>query len=547
MNGKHVTKAVSILLAGALVFPIASCGKKDPVVTDTGTSASVTASETTEETTAETTSNFVELPSDYSQTATMVPVGDNGFMAPEEGFEITRPDRELYHYDMDLTFDPDNNTVGGHVVFTFYNDSEDAWDKLCLRDHSAMYMDPVDIGFEESVETNAALTEITDITDMREETSLEYTRDEDVSVIWVELEEPLEPCERMTLEYDFVATIPTVADRDGVAHGVYNVTYYYPILSEYKDGEWAHSPYYINGDCNYSEVSDYDVKITAPSDYILVTTGTEISSEENGDLTTYTYYAPFVRDFVFYASTDFVLAESDWEDVHINVVWSSETEHISEDLIDMVLLASQESLQAFSDMFGRYPYEELDVVIAPIFAGGMEYPNLIIISAPSMDMSAMDPWGYKLIVVHEIGHQWFFGIVGSDCYNEPWLDESITSYSEWVFCSYYADEYGEFNPDHDADIDITDAYYASAFPLNRSYYDFDERTYVTDIYIRGRMVLKEIERIIGTEEFMAVLREYVRRNAFTNADEADFFEVLYDCCGTDNEELNAIIDMAFDL
>lgn len=544
MDRRSLVRAVSSLLAVSLLV---SCAKEEPVVTSSESAVDEPVVTATEETTVETTSNFVELPSDMAQPASVVPVGDNGFLAPEPGFEITRPDRELYHYDMDLTFDPESNTVGGHVVFTFYNDSEDDWNELCLRDHSAMYTDPVAVGIEGIDGNNAAYTVIENLTDMREETSLEYTRDEDVSVIWVSLEEPLEPCERMTLEYDFTATIPTVPDRDGVYGGVYNVTYYYPILSEYKDGEWAHSEYYLWGDCNYSEVSDYDVRITAPSDYILVTTGTEVSREEDGDLTTYTYYAPFVRDFVFCASTDFVIAETDWEDVHINVVYSSETEHISDDLIDMVLLASRESLQAFSDLFGRYPYEELDVVIAPIFAGGMEYPNLVIISAPSMDLSVMDPWGYKLIVVHEIGHQWFFGIVGSDCYNEPWLDESITSYSEWLFCNYYADVYGEYDPDHGADMDITSEYYSSAFPLNRPYYEFDTMTYTTDVYVRGRRVLEEIERIIGTDEFMAVLREYIRRNAFTNADEADFFEVLYDCCGTDNEELNEIIDIAFDL
>ena len=545
MNKEFLVRIVCCLLMLSL---ISSCTRQETVASSSeNVSSLATVSETVDETTAETTSNFVELPSDMSQSAPVVPVGDNGFTAPEPGFDITRPNRELYHYDMDLTFDPENNTVGGHVVFTFYNDSDDEWDKLCLRDHSAMYTDPDVVGIEGTAGNNAALTVIENLTDMRDENSLEYTRDEDVSVIWVELEEPLEPCERMTLEYDFTATIPTVPDRDGVYEGVYNVTYYYPILSEYRGGEWAHDPYFIFGDCNYSEVSDYDVKITAPSDYILITTGTEVSREDDGDLITYTYYAPFVRDFVFCASTKFIVEEGDWEDVHINVVYSSDTSHITDEYIELILLTAQESLQAFSDMLGRYPYEELDVIISPIFAGGMEYPNLVIISAPQMDPGLQDQWGVKSVAVHEIGHQWFFGIVGSDCYNEPWLDESLTSYSEWLFCCYYADVYGEYDTDPYADIDIMNEYYSSSFPLNRPYYEFDVSTYTQDVYLRGRLVLRRIEEIIGREEFTAVLREYVRRNAFTNADEADFFEVLYDCCGTDSEELNAVIDMAFDL
>ncbi len=539
MDRRFKIKAVSMLL---LVSLVSSCAHKEP---ELSSAVSTLSAETILELPAETTPDFVELPSDMSQQVPVVPVGDNGFTAPEEGFEITRPDRELYHYDMDITFDPENNTVGGHVIFTFYNDSEDTWDKLCLRDHSAMYTDTEAIGMEWLTGCNAAYTDIENITDMREETSLEYTRDEDISVIWVELTTPLEPCERMTLEYDFTATIPSVPDRDGVYQGVYNVTYYYPILSEYRDGEWAHSAYYINGDCNYSEVSDYDVRITAPSDYILVTAGTETDREEEGDLTTYTYYAPFVRDFVFCASKEFEVVEGDWENVHINVVYSTETEHITEDYIDGILLTSQESLQAFSDLFGRYPYEELDVVVSPVFAGGMEYPSLVIVDSPRVDPVNLDPVGPKRIVVHEIAHQWFFGIVGSDCYSEPWLDESFASYAECLFMTYYADIYGE-SVTGNAALDITNEYYASSFPLNRSYYEFDESTYVMDVYQRGAMVLMELERIVGRDEFMAVIREYIRRNAYTNATTEDFFEVLYDCCGTDNEELNAIIDIAFD-
>ncbi len=552
----NIKRIMSIILTGIFILPTASCASKPEYTNETTApvtsfSEQTAVSSSTEETITEVESSFVTLPDDYSQTAVMVPVGDNGFMAPQNGFEISRPDWELYHYDMDIAFDPDSNTVSGHVVFTFYNDSEDTWDKLCFRDHSAIYINPSETGLSEDEETNAELTLMENITDRRGDYVLESGRDEDITVIWINLEEPLAPLERMTLEYDFVATIPTVADRDGVNNGIYNVTYYYPILAEYTDDGWSHESYFNSGDCNFSEVSDYDVRITAPSDYVLVTTGVLTDEEAEGDMVTYTYEAGFVRDFVFSASKDFVIKEGYFEDIHINIVYSESDDRMNEDMADLALEATQDSLNCFCDILGRYPYAELDLVFAPIWAGGMEYPSLVIIDDSNYQYpeDAADASRYlelmQTTVAHEIGHQWFFAIVGNNNYLEPWLDESLASYSEVL----YAQSYRDTESDNAIDI-LTERRWGEdldIFPINRSYYDFqDDNSYVIAVYFVGNYALEAIEDVIGRDQMRAVLREYVRRNAFTIADTQSFLDVLYDCCGRDNEDLNFIIDMVFD-
>lgn len=566
MNSK---KLISIILAVSFMLPVVSCAGKakdteESVSSSQNTTAEVTtAGSSSEETVVEEESdeesNFVTLPDDFSQTAVMVPVGDNGFMAPENGFEITRPDWELYHYDMDITFNPDNNTVGGHVVFTFYNDSDEEWDKLCFRDHSAIYMEPDALHWVEEdavTDTNADMTVIENITDKRDDSVLEYTRDEDITVIWIDLDEPLAPLERMTIEYDFVATIPTVADRDGVNNGVYNVTFYYPILSVYTDDGWSHEAFFSRGDCNFSEVSDYDVRITAPADYILVTTGVLTDEEASGDMVTYTYEAPFVRDFVFCASRDFVIKDGYFEDIHINIVYSELDENMNDGMADKALEAAQNSLACFSDILGRYPYEELDVVFAPIMAGGMEYPTLVIIDDSYLrypdDEAAAQNYvdNMQSTVTHEIGHQWFFAIVGNNNYLQPWQDECLASYSESIYCQCWHDHSDNSISGSIRPIDIIDESRWGAdievYPLNRSYYEFpDDSTYVTAIYMVGDVTLRAIEDVIGRDAMRAVIREYVRRNAFTIADPNSFLDILYECCGTDNEELNHIIDLAF--
>ena len=512
---------------------------------------------------------------------------------PAKGCDILFPERELYHYDMDLQLDPENRTVGGHVVFTFYNDSEESWNELCLRDYSSLFIDAKTAGYDPKRYTpNGALTEITNVSDSRNEGALDVERDKDVSVVWLKLKTPLAPGETMTLAYDFSAKIPTVPDRYGVYEDVYNVTNFYPIFAEYDKNGWSHEGFINCGECFYSEVSNYDVRLTVPKGYIVATTGTESDKKEEGDTIVYTLKAPCVRDFVFSASDRFVVHEADYDGVHVKlmynrkldseIIWSVDSP-IKIDMSDAVTAtmdAARDSLAAFGEALGRYPYDELDIVIAKIDAGGMEYPNMIIITDEEIypigvfnysddmqgdkepDAKDFTPSFEQLTtcVAHEIGHQWFMGIVGSNSGMEPWLDESITSYTELIYEEYLWAKSGKGDKPiylmrhsrQTTDLcDVTQLKYMmqrGMIPLNQSYYEFKEDSdYISAIYQEGQTTLYQMEEILGHDEFQSVLREYVRRNAFTNSTTARFFEVLYEYAGHDNEDLNKLINNMFDL
>ncbi|MBQ6106118.1 MAG: M1 family metallopeptidase [Lachnospiraceae bacterium] len=505
---------------------------------------------------------------------------------PAENCEIRFPDRELYHYDMDLRLNTADCTVGGHVAFAFYNDSKDSWNELCLRDYSSHFTDVKTAGYDPELyktEINGAVTELSNVVDSRDNQSLTFTREEkDASVVWIKLSKPLAPGEKMTLSYDFTAKIPSVPDRYGYYEGVYNVTNFYPILAEYDQNGWSHESFINCGECFCSEVSNYDVRITVPSGFLVASTGTETGKESNGDAVTYTYYAPCVRDFVFSASDQFVKKEAVYDGIKVNLYYPSfmdadaywvdgpfgnQMQHAA----NTTLKAAEDALAAFGEAFGKYPYEELDIIISRIDAGGMEYPNLIIITDQEchpvvtfddMPGENLSPKFLSLetCVAHEIGHQWFMGIVGSNSGMEPWLDESITSYSECVF-----EEYRARLKDPDATVvavdrlgrkvmdmgDVTQLKYMmerGMIPFNQSYYEFkSDNDYISAIYQNAQRALYQMEEILGRKEFHSVLREYVRRNAFTNSTTANFFEVLFEYAGKDNEELNRLIANTFDL
>jgi len=530
-----------------------------------------TSKETTEDTTKDTTKDTTtdtsksdpsgsDTTSDPSESKAPVQLlGD----VPEEGCKIEfAPEDRRYHYNMDLTLDTEKHTIGGHVEFTFFNDSDEDWEKLCLRDYSSLFIDAATAGYDGAIKTNGATTKIENITDGRTSETLKMERDKDVSVVWVPLPEKLKPGEKMTLTYDFVATIPTVADRYGVQDGVFNVTNFYPILAEYTEDGWSHAAFYNTGECFYSEVSDYDVKITVPEDMVVLTTGLENGEEKKGDSKTMTFHADCVRDFVFCASEDFKIVEGDYDGTHVRVAYTEEDRpDLYKQVAEECLRASYDSLKAFNSAFGKYPYKDLEVILAPIDAGGMEYPNLVIVTKTlpqGLENNADFLKEYisyiaDEVVSHEIGHQWFMGIVGSNSGMQPWLDESFASFTEYVYKK-------EVDPDGEEYMSVFDGMGNQTYdelrksmeahdfaPINRPFYDFsDENAYIYAVYYFGKDALFEMSKAVGRENFYGIIREYVHRNAFTNADQSDFFDVLYELAGTDNEHLNNVIKVFFD-
>ena len=314
---KKNVKIMALVLTASLIVPLAACSKKTKETRKKRKTKKTTSVEETEKT-KKTTQTEIEEPFDDSDPpdtkAPSVPtdsVPDMLITLPEENCAIEFPTSETFRYTMDLTLDTEKNQVGGHVDIEFFNYSEDTWDKLCFRDYSSLFEEGSGAAYPATTKTNGALTEINNITDGRSGEKIDYRRDSDVSVVWVKLSSPLAPNEKMTLSYDFTAQIPTIADRYGVKDDVFNVTNFYPILAEYTETGWSHEAFYNMGECFFSEISQYDVTLTVPENYMVLSTGTEASSKTDGGKTTYKFDAPNVRDFVFCACASFEKIEGD--------------------------------------------------------------------------------------------------------------------------------------------------------------------------------------------------------------------------------------------
>ena len=342
------------------------------------------------------------------------------------------------------------------------------------------------------------------------------------------LPRPVYPGEAVTLHVEFSVRMPQVYARMGV-HGEFVMAgQWFPKFAAYepkgvrgREAEgWNMHQYHGNTEF-YADFGLYNVQIEVPADYTVAATGFPVRQPAvRGDRKTYRFYAEDVHDFAWAASPHFVYAEEPFSTeqipgVRIKLYLDPRHEHLK----DRYFLAAKKALAAFSEWYGEYPYSTLSIVVPPPGAGGaggMEYPTLV--TAWSADDP--DP-GLELerVVVHEIGHQFWYGMVANNEFEEAWLDEGFTSYIEDKLMRA---EYGAR-----ANRLLEATFITNPAALKQAGWMYASHDhYAENVYLRAKLVLLDIERKIGEEKMAQVLKTYFRNWRFRHPSTADFQNTL---------------------
>ena len=538
-NKLNFKAAVSTMLAAAMLLSFAGCG-----LFDGGHKKKSHKDE--EEDEEETTIEETEASEEVTETTQSEP---SERVTPDQTSasvfaDVENPEPE---YEMVMELDTDNNTVTGSMILTFTNTSAVDLNEIYLRDYPAAFQD----------KNGTYEMDISNVQDLRSVSNAECVRDgSDMTTVIVSLDEPLKPGEDISLYFDFVTTLPTIGDRFGYYEGIYSLTDFYPILCRFDmDGNWSHEPYFFGGECFYTDMSDYTVELTVPEGYMVATGGQIVSEETEGGYTTFDITAEDIRDFTAIVSDEFEMLE-DEEDGITYYLYYIPADNIDESDAESYLDVCMYSIEHFSECFGDYPYPTLTCVFStmPSSVGGMEYSGLVLIS-DSIDFEKGDDFfGYSAdcVIAHEIGHQWFMGIVGSNSYLEPWLDESLASYTEWVYCKEYypsqaADGIWWLGYDMSTTISDYDNITPGSAYINLPVNAMDDYTYWYKIYAEGAHFLFLLEQELGEDVMYDFIKEYVSRYKFKNATTEDFVNTLYDVVGTDNTEVNKIVNTFLDV
>ncbi|MGF7034469.1 hypothetical protein J2T17_005420 [Paenibacillus mucilaginosus] len=347
---------------------------------------------------------------------------------------------------------------------------------------------------------------------------------DDRTLLRVPLPKPVEPGAKITLQTDFTVKLPQVFARMGYAGDFVMAGQWFPKIAVYEpqgtrgrtDEGWNLHQYHGNSEF-YADFGIFDVKLKLPADYKVAATGFPTKPPvDDGATKIHTFYADDVHDFAWSASPHFVYYEEPYATPHlpgvrIKLYLDPKHEHLKA----RYMTAAKKALARYSEWYGTYPYSTLSVVVPPEDgngAGGMEYPTLITAWGAGEENPSLE---LERVVVHEIGHQFFYGMVASNEFEEAWLDEGFTSYIEDRLMEA---EYG-VRPN----LLVESSYITSPEALKKNAWSYDGHShYAENVYTRAKLVLKAMERQTGPETMNKIMRTYFQRWKFKHPTTADF-------------------------
>ncbi|MFI1172380.1 M1 family aminopeptidase [Streptomyces melanogenes] len=319
------------------------------------------------------------------------------------------------------------------------------------------------------------------------------------TALQIALPAPLAQGQSATIGFDLGITVPSGADRFGHDGAFNNIGNALPVLAV-KDGSgWHLDPYTNNGESFYSLAADFKVTLDHPNSLLVPATGTSVDTPGSSGRTVTTATAAKVRDFAWAAGPFTKISGTSPAGTAINIYSVS---GISSSDAQSMLSTAKSAVDAHAARFGAYPYGELDAVIDNNYwFGGMEYPGFVL------DLVS------TTALTHEIGHQWFYGIVGDDEYNSPWLDESFTDYATDLALNKTGS--GCWNS-------VSWASSAEKITNSMAYWDAHSSRYSTVVYGYGKCALHDLRRVLGDTAMAKLLKDYATSHWYGVSTTAEF-------------------------
>jgi len=358
---------------------------------------------------------------------------------------------------------------------------------------------------------------------------------------------PLAPEATVRIDLAFTSTVPLSNES---SYGIYNVdpesgtwslAYWYPVVAGFDPATgFLLDPTSRNGDPIFSSTSLYDVTLTAPSGWQTVTTGVAVEETDDGRSVTRRFVSGPVRDFTIVADADFVSATQEVDGTTITAWFDPGDERTGEAVANY----GAQALDLFNDLFGGYPYVELDITANQLYgAAGVEFPQLIYIAAsyyePNRTFSV--PNGLDFTIAHEVAHQWWYGLVGNNQYQHAFIDEGLT---QWVSCAVYFDRVYDAEASDRATANYLIDPFETAVRIGADQVvdtptdDFGrEGDYVFAVYSKAPLGFAAIHQTIGDEAFFAALSDYYAAFRFGVAQPDDLLAAFEAASGQELDEL----------
>ena len=325
----------------------------------------------------------------------------------------------------------------------------------------------------------------------------------DNTVVTVPLTKALAPNQSVDITLEYTIKLPYVKHRLGYTENTVNLGNFYAIPVVY-DNDWDIYPYSSNGDPFYNEPYNFDVTFHAPAGYIVATSGEQVGDNH--------YCGYMLRDFAVVLSRDFKVISCEVGDTMVNYYY------LNDPIPEISLYTACNALAYFSGQFMDYPYSTLAVVQTDFLHGGMEYVALVYIA-----LDVTDQLQYQTVIVHEIAHQWWYGLVGNNQNVTAWLDEGLAEYSTAAFF--------EDHPQYGKTLTATAEENLSAIKMFENIMDEykvpytrqmlpsllaykSSSEYTINTYARGMLLFYNISTMVGHANLNKALGKFANDNCF---------------------------------
>jgi hypothetical protein len=470
-------------------------------------------------------------------------------------------------YKIDVALNDINHTLKGNLSLVYTNNSPDKLDYIWFHLWPNAYKNDKTAYAKQILRDKDGKKRWKDMTDKGSMEGLDFMvngekvrfeADKDnPDIMKVFLSKGIQPGEKATITTPFLVKIPTYSSRSGHLDQSYIICQWYPKPAVYDKKGWHPIPYLDQGEF-YSEFGSFDVSITLPSSYVVGATGVLQNADEltkykelgaknryaDGDLVKYTpvtsaatktlqYKGSDIHDFAWFADKDFVIRYDTAQLASGNVIdvftfasvngnkhWSKSISYV------------EDAIRRYSNWIGEYPYPVAQAVEGPknLMSGGMEYPMITLITSPTATEPELDG-----VIAHEVGHNWFYGILASNERDHAWMDEGINTFYQF---RYEAEKY-KFNnvfggvipaevkgkpvQDFLGDIYMAMAQIPMEEPIETPAADFENKDkYGVVVYLKTAIWMFIVETSLGADKLDKVMKAYYTKWKFRHPYPEDF-------------------------
>ena len=497
------------------------------------------------------------------------------------------------NYKIDVTLDDKANTLSAFEEFEYINNSTTPLDRIFVHIWPNAYKNTETALAEQLINMNNTTMEFADESELGYMDSLAFQVDgkdvkwdlhpEHIDIAILHLNSVLQPGQSMKVSTPFKVKIPSGnISRLGHIGESFQITQWYPKPAVFDRNGWHEMPYLTQGEF-YSEYGSFDVSITLPKNYVVGATGDLQTASESAwldsiaietqrkideeafplrkkgsggatpfpdsdeEMKTIRFTQKNVHDFGWFADKRFEVLKGEVELPHSGrkvTTWAmfvgyhhDTWKHAGEYLHD--------GIYYYSKWNGDYPYNNVTAVDGTISAGGgMEYPNVTVIG------NASSKEQLEVVIVHEVGHNWFYGQLGSNERDHPWMDEGLNTLNEvrYIQTKYPKNErlsdmmmgfaekvHLEHLSHHDMNeltYDLT-AEFGIDQPIELPSADYTPTNYGAIVYAKTGLVFTYLKDYLGDETFDKAMSSYYSKWEFKHPQPEDLQKALETSTGKD--------------